>query len=265
MRRDMLRWVTGSFGSSLWPRRSLQQLFHHGMCSQAVDQEAHGGDNSVRWQQQLLDAALPHVGLYGWSNGALEAAARDLGLSPAVIGLLPRGKARLVEHFMQQCNQQVAAQLQEQRSKGLLEGLPQRAILAQALRHRLRLITPHIDSWPQALACVAHAPHAPHALRLLSAWVDEVWALAGDTSTDLSWYSRRALLAGVYVSTELYLLTDYSPGFRDSWQALERRLDEALSLEGSADEIREAAVRAWREASRVVMKGPAASPGAWPS
>ncbi|GFH08441.1 hypothetical protein HaLaN_03403 [Haematococcus lacustris] len=91
MRRDMLRWVTGSFGSSLWPRRSLQQLFHHGMCSQAVDQEAHGGDNSVKWQQQLLDAALPHVGLYGWSNGALEAAARDLGLSPA--GESPAGGA----------------------------------------------------------------------------------------------------------------------------------------------------------------------------
>lgn len=39
--------------------------------------------------------------------------------------------------------------------------------------------------------------NAPHALALLSQLVDDVWALAaGDRSTDMSWYTKRALLAG---------------------------------------------------------------------
>jgi len=28
----------------------------------------------------------------------------------------------------------------------------------------------------------------------------------------MDWYTKRALLGGVYTATELYMLTDYSPG-----------------------------------------------------
>jgi len=39
---------------------------------------------------QLLDSALGHVKVHGWSHAALVAAAADLKLSPAVTGLLKR-------------------------------------------------------------------------------------------------------------------------------------------------------------------------------
>lgn len=41
-------------------------------------------------RQQLLVEAMKHVPALGWSPAALVAAARSLGLSPAVTGLLPR-------------------------------------------------------------------------------------------------------------------------------------------------------------------------------
>jgi ubiquinone biosynthesis protein COQ9 len=70
--------------------------------------------------------------------------------------------------------------------------------------------------------------------RLLLQLLDEIWYSAGgDTSTDASWYTKRASLAAVYMSTELYMLTDYSPGYADTWQQLERRMQDALWL-GSA-------------------------------
>lgn len=39
----------------------------------------------------------------------------------------------------------------------------------------------------------------------LAELVDEIWHQAGDFSTDFSWYTKRALLAWVYASCELYL------------------------------------------------------------
>ena len=35
----------------------------------------------------------------------------------------------------------------------------------------------------------------------------QVWHSAGDTSTDLGWYTKRAALAGIYSATELYMIT----------------------------------------------------------
>ena len=43
-------------------------------------------------------------------------------------------------------------------------------------------------------------------------------------------YGKRALLAGVYSSTELFMLTDTSPGHEETWQALDRRLSDMLAL-----------------------------------
>jgi rpsU-divergently transcribed protein len=42
--------------------------------------------------------------------------------------------------------------------------------------------------------------------------VDVLWEVTGDTSVDSSWYGKRGLVAAVYGSTELYMLTDFSPG-----------------------------------------------------
>ena len=38
------------------------------------------------------------------------------------------------------------------------------------------------------------------------------------------------LLSGVYSATELYMLTDYSPGLADTWQALDRRVQDVMRL-----------------------------------
>ncbi len=43
-------------------------------------------------------------------------------------------------------------------------------------------------------------------------------------------YTKRTLLLGVYSATELYMLTDSSPGFADTWAALDRRLADVLQL-----------------------------------
>jgi ubiquinone biosynthesis protein COQ9 len=73
--------------------------------------------------------------------------------------------------------------------------------------------------------------NGPLALRLLYRTVDAIWYAAGDTSTDFNFYSKRALLGGVFSSTMLYWLNDRSPDDEATWAFLERRLADVMRFE----------------------------------
>jgi ubiquinone biosynthesis protein COQ9 len=61
---------------------------------------------------------------------------------------------------------------------------------------------------------------------------DEIWFLAGDTSVDYSWYTKRATLSAVYSSTELFMTTDSSPNYNETENFLDRRLSELQGATG---------------------------------
>jgi hypothetical protein len=42
----------------------------------------------------------------------------------------------------------------------------------------------------------------------------------------MNWYSKRALLGAVYVSTELFMITDRSANYADTWAFMNRRLED---------------------------------------
>lgn len=50
-------------------------------------------------------------------------------------------------------------------------------------------------------------------------------------------YSKLFALQTIYTSTELYMLTDFSPGHADTWQALDRRVADLLMLRSGAQQI----------------------------
>jgi ubiquinone biosynthesis protein COQ9 len=53
---------------------------------------------------------------------------------------------------------------------------------------------------------------------------DAIWHAAGDRSADFSWYTKRAILAGVYGATLLRWLNDGSEDDADTLAFLDRRL-----------------------------------------
>lgn len=57
----------------------------------------------------------------------------------------------------------------------------------------------------------------------------EIWYRCGDKSTDYNYYSKRILFNSAYASTELFMLTDKSPGYFATWEFLNRRLDNIIS------------------------------------
>ena len=76
----------------------------------------------------------------------------------------------------------------------------------------------------RALSVLALPGHALLSARCTARTVDAIWHAAGDTSADFSWYTKRAILAGVYGTTLLYWLQDYSEDDLHTLAFLDRRL-----------------------------------------
>nr|XP_025845184.1 ubiquinone biosynthesis protein COQ9, mitochondrial-like [Vulpes vulpes] len=81
-------------------------------------------------------------------------------------------------------------------------------------------------------------PHnIPSSLSLITSMVDDMWHYAGDQSTDFNWYTRRAVLAGIYNTTELVMMQDSSPDFEDTWRFLENRINDAMNMGHTAKQV----------------------------
>jgi ubiquinone biosynthesis protein COQ9 len=95
---------------------------------------------------------------------------------------------------------------------------------------RLNQNEPWREAIRRALAIMSLPRNNAMAARTLARTVDAIWHAAGDRSADFSWYSKRALLAGVYGSTLLFWLRDRSLGSEDTLAFLDRRLDSVARM-----------------------------------
>jgi len=96
-----------------------------------------------------------------------------------------------------------------------------------------------IGRWQEALAVMAQPSYVPASIRELALLADEILFLAGDTSVDPSWYTKRAALSTIYASSELFMTNDKSEGFCETQAFLHRRLGEARSLGGVVNSVRQ--------------------------
>lgn len=54
--------------------------------------------------------------------------------------------------------------------------------------------------------------NVPTSFKQRAMLVDEIWHAVGDEASDIDWYVKRTVLGGIYSTTEIYMLTDSSPG-----------------------------------------------------
>ena len=91
-------------------------------------------------------------------------------------------------------------------------------------------MSPYIDKWPQAMALGLKPLNLPTTFGRLNAISDEIWYLAGDQSSDINWYTKRALLTQVYIMTETFMINDKSKDLIETWHFLDRRLSDVHTL-----------------------------------
>ncbi|XP_062856900.1 ubiquinone biosynthesis protein COQ9, mitochondrial isoform X2 [Trichomycterus rosablanca] len=191
-------------------------------------------------QARILTAALEFVPEFGWTVEAIAAGAETLGLSAASAGMFDNVAGDLVLHFVGECNTQLAQMLAEQQNHiqlGQAEKKDTAEFLRDAVETRLRMLIPYIDKWPQAMSILLLPHNIPDSLKHLSTLVDDIWYYAGDRSTDLNWYARRAALTGIYNTTELVMLQDASPDFEQTWTFLENRIRDVVNMASVAKQV----------------------------
>ena len=176
----------------------------------------------------ILQAALKHIPFDGWSANTLSRAVKEAGLDPAMAErAFPRGARDLVDYLVADTDARMASEL-ERRD---LSEMPVRERIATAVRVRLELLAPHREAVRGSLALRLRPGNAPHTMRGLYDTVDAMWRAAGDTATDFNFYTKRALLAGVYGATLLYWLDDSSEDFADTWAFLDRRIADIMRIQ----------------------------------
>ncbi|CAM9113260.1 unnamed protein product [Ectocarpus sp. 12 AP-2014] len=206
----------------------------------------------------ILDASLDHVEEHGFSATALAAGAKDCGFHSVAAGMFPKGEADLVHHLMAKALHEVKRLSETSKEKeggdggagsgdgdesspGSESAWPpsETERLRDGIKAAISCLVPYKSHWPHAMSIGLLPQNAGATATAVAVLADELAFLGGDRSTDLSWYGKRGIIAGMYASTELYMLTDKSEDLKDTWDFLDRLLLDyeilASSPENAAD------------------------------
>lgn len=180
-------------------------------------------------QHRILDAALPAIVFDGWTLATLDKAAESIGLTAFdVKRAFPDGAVGAVSYFSARAD----AQMLEIFARDYkLSEMKIRKRIATCVMVRLSANAHHREAVRRALGFYAIPWNAAAGLSALYATVDAMWRAAGDTATDYNFYTKRALLAGVFTSTVRVWLDDASDDLAETQSFLHRRIENVMEIE----------------------------------
>jgi ubiquinone biosynthesis protein COQ9 len=164
----------------------------------------------------------------GWSDKALAMAAAELGIPAGRAKLcFPGGAPDMIAAWFDSIDRDMAAAFPLER----IETMKIRERIRALVMFRIESAEPNKEALRRAIAILAQPQNVPLASKLGWSAADRMWRIAGDTSTDFSHYSKRAILMGVYGSTSLIFLDDESEGLAETRAFLDRRIDDVMRFE----------------------------------
>ncbi|MBS0526321.1 MAG: COQ9 family protein [Proteobacteria bacterium] len=193
-------------------------------------------DPDAELRDRLAEAVAREAAFSGWTSLAIRHAGERVGAAADAWRLFPGGPVDVLAHLSRQADQRTVEALEKEGGE-----LRIRDRIALGVKLRIQNTVGGKESVRRGLALLAMPFNGPLALKLLYRTVDAIWYAVGDTSTDFNFYSKRAILSGVFSSTLLYWLNDRSEGDQATWDFLGRRIDDVMRFEKL-----KADVRSWR-------------------
>ena len=177
----------------------------------------------------LIRAMLTHVPFDGWTWEAMEQGAIDIGFEKKKTSssrmkifkdLFKNGSIDFIEIFSE------IIDLEVKEKYDLLEFKPERVSekIKKIIMIRLNLCQKYKEAVRTSISLTAMPINAKISLKILYKTCNSMWRIAGDKSTDFSFYTRRISLAAVYTPTLLFWLNDNSNDNVETEFFLERRL-----------------------------------------
>jgi ubiquinone biosynthesis protein COQ9 len=201
-------------------------------------------------QHEIVQAALNIASFEGWSEAMLAKSAVVAGL-PALEArrFFPAGVADALAWYDAYLN----TELQRLAADAPLATMRVHERIHFLVKARLELMAPHKEAVRRALAWQAIPWHSGSSLARGWEIADTIWSLAGDTSTDFNYYTKRSLLLQVYASTLLFWLHDTSPAHKESWEFLTRRIQGVLTFGKQFGKARASVVNKVENAADMVL------------
>lgn len=129
---------------------------------------------------------MTFVPTLGWTKEAISKGAETLGYPGVVHGMFPRGSAELIEYFYKNCTERLVEWMDKETEGGKKPAVSGKEFVTRAVEQRLRMLTPYLSSWPQAMAVMSLPPNAVKSLANLLTLVDEICYYSGDQAVDVS-------------------------------------------------------------------------------
>lgn len=177
----------------------------------------------------VLARVLPrHAGFDGWGEKAVDSAAAEIGVDPAVARLCFEGdRVAMIDAWFASIDEDMLKKLPPE----TLAAMKIRERIATLVEARLELAKPHREALRRALAILAFPGNAPRGAQLGWRAADAMWRAAGDTATDYNHYTKRAILGSVYAATLAVFLNDESDDLSETRAFLGRRIEGIMQFE----------------------------------
>jgi ubiquinone biosynthesis protein COQ9 len=177
---------------------------------------------------QLALAVGENAVFDGWTAKAIETAAGQLGVDPAVARLaFPKTQVGMIDAYIAAVDAAMAAHF----TPDVIAGLKIRDRIRDLVWFRLQAMAPAREAVRSAHAILARPQNAVKGLRLGWRSADLMWRLAGDNATDFNHYTKRLTLSALYAATLLAWLDDRSEGWSETAAFLDRRIGDVMRFE----------------------------------
>jgi ubiquinone biosynthesis protein COQ9 len=194
--------------------------------------------DDVSLKAAVLAAALKHAPFDGFTDKALESAGKEAGADKVALArLFPEGPLSLVAAFSESADDAMEAALAKQK----LGTMKIRDRIKAAVWARIEPLRDHKEAARRAGAFLTLPPHAATGVKLLYRTVDHMWRAVGDTSTDFNFYTKRAILSGVYSATLMRWFTDQSEDEAETHAFLDARIENVMQFEKFKAQMKERA------------------------
>ncbi len=186
-------------------------------------------DSSLDAMRLALAPAIADAAAFdGWREEAVRAAAEQVGIDPdAALFAFQGGAIDMIDAWIAAIDADMVVAFPADK----LAGMKIREKIRSLVQFRLDTIAWQQEALRRALAIMAMPQNAPRALKLGWRSADAMWRLAGDTSVDYNYYTKRTILAGIYAATLAVFADDKSDDFADTRAFLDRRIDGIMRFE----------------------------------
>ncbi|KAK6198555.1 COQ9-domain-containing protein [Scheffersomyces amazonensis] len=197
----------------------------------------HTISNGESLESKILTKSLEFVPTYGFNSTCITKAIRELNYPDSLSSIINTDGSspefKLVSYWLSHSRKILEDHAKDPQSKEFHSLTNQYERVGYLIKKRLELNEPIIKHLTYGISQLIVPYNITKSMEELHNLSDDIAFYAGDESNDFAWYSKRMGISTIYVTSELYQLTDTSSNFKNTKKFVDEKVSHFQGL-GSA-------------------------------